>query len=186
MLSSSVSVAPFYEPEGPPQPLPLLTYHTEMFCSPTSLISISWQEEMIFFPRKLTRRISTSSPMFATTSRAATPIYSSSPAPKVTKAVSFSAEQTSPLSTGSSLLSIASHGFKIPKPDGEAGRPNRGGYNLESALKWDTNRFKTFKVRSHLSDEILLEINDIRSAFTLLSRNIVTLARARHPKPPPR
>jgi hypothetical protein len=84
------------------------------------------------------------------------------------------------------LLSIASHGFKIPKPDGEAGRPNRGGYNLESALKWDTNRFKTFKVRSHLSDEILLEINDIRSAFTLLSRNIVTLARARHPKPPPR
>lgn len=186
MPSSSVSVAPFYEPEGPPQSLPLLTYHTEMFCSTTSFISISWQEEMLFFPRKLTGRIPTSSRMFTTTSHAATSIPSSSPAPKVTKAVSFSAEQTSQPSTGSSLSSIASHEFRIPKPDGEAGRPSRGGYNLEKALKWDAKRFKAFKVRSHLSDEILLEINDIRSAFTLRSRNIVTLARARHPKPLPR
>ncbi|KAG1856271.1 hypothetical protein C8R48DRAFT_546714, partial [Suillus tomentosus] len=34
---------------------------------------------------------------------------------------------------------------KIPKPDGEAGRPGRGGYNLENALKWDAGRFKAFK-----------------------------------------
>ena len=182
MHSPSVPVAPFYEPEGPPEALPLLTYHTEMFCPTTTSISISWQEEMVFFPRSLTRRTATPSRLFTTPSRAVTPIFSRPPTPKVAKAVSFSAEQISQASIGSSLSSIASHESKIPKPDGEAGRPSRGGYNLESALKWDTNRFKTFKVRSHLSDEILLEINDIRSAFTLRSRNTATLARARHLK----
>ncbi|KAG1851067.1 hypothetical protein DFJ58DRAFT_729047 [Suillus subalutaceus] len=147
MHLSSVPVAPFYEPEGPPQALPLLTYHTEMFCPTTMLISISWQEEIVFFPcsLKLTRRTPTPSRVFTTPSRAVTPIPSSSPTPKVAKAVSFSAEQISQVSIGSSLSSIASHEYKISKPDGEAGRPSCGGYNLEKALKWDAGRFKAFK-----------------------------------------
>ncbi|KAG1779845.1 hypothetical protein EV702DRAFT_1195206 [Suillus placidus] len=131
MHSPSVPVAPFYEPEGPPEALPLLTYHTEMFCPTTTSISISWQEEIVFFPL--------------------TPILSRPPTPKVAKAVSFSAEQISQASIGSSLSSIASHESKIPKPDGEAGRPSRGGYNLEIALKWDAGRFKAFKECVHAS-----------------------------------
>ncbi|KAG2151509.1 hypothetical protein DEU56DRAFT_908351 [Suillus clintonianus] len=133
---TSVPVAPFYEPEGPPQSLPLLMYHTEMFCPMTSFVSVSWQEEMAFFTRKLkfTERTPTISRVFTTAlSRAATPIPSGPPAPKVAKALS----------------SIDSHEFKIPQPDGEAGRPSRGGYNLEKALKWDADRFKAFKECVH-------------------------------------
>ncbi|KAG2740259.1 hypothetical protein P692DRAFT_20655172, partial [Suillus brevipes Sb2] len=51
----------------------------------------------------------------------------------------------------SSLSSIASHESKIPKPDSEAGRPSRGGYNLEIALKWDSGHFKAFKECVHAS-----------------------------------
>ncbi|KAG1844868.1 hypothetical protein C8R48DRAFT_678296 [Suillus tomentosus] len=154
MPSSSVPVAPFYEPEGPPQSLPLLTYHTEMFCPTTSFISISWQEEMLFLPHKLklTGLTPTHSHVFTATSRVAMPIPSSSP-PKVAKVVSFPAEQISQTSTGSSLSSLASHESKIPKPHGEAGRPSRSGYNLERALKWDANRFKVFKECVHASIE---------------------------------
>jgi hypothetical protein len=34
----------------------------------------------------------------------------------------------------------------IPKPQGEAGRPGRGGYNLEAALAWDQLDYQKFKV----------------------------------------
>ncbi|KAI0667813.1 hypothetical protein C8Q78DRAFT_1081699 [Trametes maxima] len=35
--------------------------------------------------------------------------------------------------------------MKIPKPAGEVGRPNRGGYKLEDALQWSAARMRTFK-----------------------------------------
>ncbi len=35
---------------------------------------------------------------------------------------------------------------KIPKPSGEAGRTNSGGYNLEKALGWEEKRFAMFTV----------------------------------------
>ncbi|KAG1803959.1 uncharacterized protein BJ212DRAFT_1486920 [Suillus subaureus] len=151
MHSPSVPVTPFYEPEGPPQALPLLMYHTEMFCPTITSISISWQEEIVFFPHSLPRRTATPLHVFTTPSHAVTPILSSMPTPKVAKAVSFSAEQISQVSIGSSLSSIASHESKIPKPDGEAGCPSHGGYNLEIALKWDASHFKVFKECIHAS-----------------------------------
>jgi hypothetical protein len=39
---------------------------------------------------------------------------------------------------------------KIPKPQGEAGRPGRGGYNLERMLNWEPKSFKLLKVRNSL------------------------------------
>jgi len=36
----------------------------------------------------------------------------------------------------------------IPKPIGEAGRPNRGGYNLQQELDWSLEDFNKFKVLS--------------------------------------
>ena len=35
----------------------------------------------------------------------------------------------------------------IPKPEGEAGRPGRGGYNLEEALGWPSKEYRQLKVR---------------------------------------
>ncbi|KAG2079480.1 uncharacterized protein F5147DRAFT_785028 [Suillus discolor] len=40
---------------------------------------------------------------------------------------------------------------KILKPEGEAGRPGHGGYNLEDTLHWDALRFKQFKESVHRS-----------------------------------
>lgn len=36
---------------------------------------------------------------------------------------------------------------KIPKPEGEAGRPNRGGYNLSHVLNWQAQEFEEIRVR---------------------------------------
>lgn len=35
---------------------------------------------------------------------------------------------------------------KIPKPQGEVGRPGRGGYALSDVLDWDKDTLKKFKV----------------------------------------
>lgn len=39
---------------------------------------------------------------------------------------------------------------KIPKPEGEVGRPRRGGYNLQQVLKWPTRDFEEVKVSGPL------------------------------------
>ncbi|KAG1765475.1 hypothetical protein EV702DRAFT_1204571 [Suillus placidus] len=172
---TSMPVAPFYEPEGPPQSLPLLTYHTEMFCPMTLFVLVSWQEEMAFFTHKLkfTECMPTLSCVFTTTlSHTATPIPSGLPPPKVAKAVSFSVEQITQISqpvqmsTASSLSSIDSHEFKIPKPDGEAGHPSRGGYNLEKALKWDADCFKAFKEYVHGSIQMHCDTSKSKASQT--------------------
>ena len=36
---------------------------------------------------------------------------------------------------------------KIPKPEGEVGRPGRGGYNLHDSLGWQSNQFARLRVR---------------------------------------
>lgn len=110
---------------------------------------------MIFSTLSLRGLTLTPSRVFTTTSRATTPIRSRVSTPKVTKLVSFSEEQftqkseSKKVSTYSSLSSISSKDSKILKPEGEAGRPGRGGYNLEKALNWDVDRFKDLKVRLH-------------------------------------
>ncbi|KAG1802903.1 uncharacterized protein HD556DRAFT_1437962 [Suillus plorans] len=157
MLQSSTSVIPFYESEGPPQALPLLTYHTEMFCPTLSFVLISPQEEMIFSTLPLRGLTLTPSRVFTTTSRATTPIRSRASTPKVTKLVSFSEGQftqnseSEKVSAYSSLSSISSKDSKILKPEGEAGRPGCGGYNLEKALNWDVDCFKDLKEYIHRS-----------------------------------
>ncbi|KAI5994380.1 hypothetical protein EDD15DRAFT_2107035, partial [Pisolithus albus] len=54
----------------------------------------------------------------------------------------------SPTPSESSLSSLESEpgaSDKIPKPNGEAGRPGRGGYNLEEQLSWGEDGFKSLK-----------------------------------------
>lgn len=53
-----------------------------------------------------------------------------------------------------SLTSVSQHASRegtpesknIPKPPGEAGRPGRGGYNLEHVLAWDGSQLDLLKV----------------------------------------
>jgi hypothetical protein len=52
-------------------------------------------------------------------------------------------------------------GDKIPKPDGEAGRPGRGGYNLEVALGWSPKLYKKLKV-CHYLFLIVRHIGDLK------------------------
>lgn len=40
---------------------------------------------------------------------------------------------------------------RIPKPTGEAGRPQRGGYTLKAALNWKGKDYRTLKVCSTMS-----------------------------------
>ncbi|KAI6033751.1 hypothetical protein PISMIDRAFT_15091 [Pisolithus microcarpus 441] len=64
----------------------------------------------------------------------------------------------SPTPSESSLSSLESElgaGDKIPKPNGEAGRPGRRGYNLEEQLSWGEDSFKSLKfvnkvIKKHL------------------------------------
>jgi hypothetical protein len=53
---------------------------------------------------------------------------------------------------GPSQIPLASKGKwrKIPKPIGEAGQPNCGGYNLQCKLNWDKDIFEEIKVSSPL------------------------------------
>ena len=47
---------------------------------------------------------------------------------------------------------------KIPKPEGEPGRPGRGGYNLERAVNWPAKDYKRLKVCTEtLFSDILLK-----------------------------
>ncbi|KAF8550533.1 hypothetical protein OG21DRAFT_1468594 [Imleria badia] len=56
----------------------------------------------------------------------------------------------------SALSTTLSNDSKIPKPQGEPGRPGRGGYNLETTLSWNHTAYVKFKKVTHrLIDEHL-------------------------------
>jgi len=61
-------------------------------------------------------------------------------------------EEGSVLSDLSSLsdMEMEAEIGKIAKPIGEPGRPNRGGYNLQSAVSWSAPEFNQLKVLSML------------------------------------
>ncbi|KAG0698979.1 hypothetical protein DFH29DRAFT_1002366 [Suillus ampliporus] len=158
MPHTSAPVNAFYRADGPPQQLPSLTYHTEMLYPTALFILISPQEEMAFSTHTLRGHIHTPSRVFTTTLfHATTPIPVRGSTPKVTKSVSFLADEVSQngepeqMSMCSSIFSMESNDSKIPKPEGEAGRLGCGGYNLEKALNWDADRFKKLREHCHRS-----------------------------------
>jgi len=56
---------------------------------------------------------------------------------------------------------------QIPKPVGEAGRPGRGGYNLEKTLRWSPKSFKKVKVTHCVRVRFSMFLTSI---FRLLSK----------------
>ncbi|KAG1854337.1 hypothetical protein C8R48DRAFT_776726 [Suillus tomentosus] len=176
MPHTCVPVPPFYQADGPPQQLPLLTYHTEMLYPTASFVLISPQEEIVFSTNTLRGRTRTPSQVFTTS----TPLVPSrSPTLKFTKSVSFSADQitgngeSEKMSMYSSILSTDSDDSRIPKPEGEAGRPGRGGYNLERALNWDANRFKKLRDYVHRSIDNHCDTSKSKTSQTPTALNSV-------------
>ncbi|KAI6030170.1 hypothetical protein EDC04DRAFT_101086 [Pisolithus marmoratus] len=84
--------------------------------------------------------------------------------------------ESSPAPSESSLSSLESElraGDKIPKPNGEAGRPGRGGYNLEEQLGWSADDFKKLKrfinkaMEQHLDTTKCRSLQDLNALGTV-------------------
>lgn len=130
----SLTVHPFFaEDAALPSPLPLLTAQTDLlyFILPAHPLLV--QEEMQSYKSRI-RRIHTP--------RQSTPYPKSAHRPRFA-----SRDNTSPLSDLSENddCVVPPKGC-IPKPTGEAGRPGRGGYNLEAVLGWKPDVFSRLKV----------------------------------------
>ncbi|KIK75538.1 hypothetical protein PAXRUDRAFT_172546 [Paxillus rubicundulus Ve08.2h10] len=66
-------------------------------------------------------------------------------------------------SSESSLTSLEYETNKIPKPEGEAGRPSRGGYNLEAQLAWNATSFSKLRKFVHCSIKQHLDTTKCKS-----------------------
>jgi len=139
---SMTTIPPFFEPGAPPPTLPILIAQTEVGIvdTPSKLLA---QEEIGSGP---------------TVTRSARSSVRYTPYPK-----SASKQQPLPFKphhdegsdvdvSDSDLTSISGTDSEsddshlISKPEGEAGRPGRGGYNLEEALKWERRKYLKVKV----------------------------------------
>ena len=76
------------------------------------------------------------------------PRYASEETPVRNKSTRFDLRSMSPLSElgDSGDEDNGSMPNMIPKPKGEAGRSNSGGYNLKNALGWEEKRYSEFTV----------------------------------------
>jgi hypothetical protein len=165
-------VAPFYEPSAPPLPIPLLLAHTEL-ADPLapSLIdnepltrsgTLRFNKTVALTSHTPKGHTPTShhpahcnarSPTprgHVSTSRYPVPRHVWSPTPKISSTVDSSPDSSDPDSGSddSDALSDSStdSDVKIQKPQGEAGRPGCGGYNLEAALGWNSKEYNKLKV----------------------------------------
>ena len=123
MAQSSKPIAPFFN-SGTPLPIPALITSTELrHPSPQPLVT-----QEIFNASHDGARNKLQDPVCCNTNDAD---------------ASDSESSVSSMSSGSDT---DPDDGKIPPPGGEAGRRNRGGYNPEETLGWDTKRFKKVKV----------------------------------------
>lgn len=136
MAAVTTTVPPFFEPGAPSPMIPVLTSQTEFINS--NLHSTILTEEL---PR--TQRVRHATP----TAHKIPLFHAHSPSPHSTES-SISSDNDN---TGDSTASESdSEDGLIAKPPGEAGRPGRGGYNLEIELAWDSKKFHKLKVSSRL------------------------------------
>ena len=141
--ASLAIIPPYFEPGAPPPTLPILIAQTEVGIvnTPCKLLA---QEEI------------GSGPTVARSARSNaryTPYPKSAPRhPLPSKPHNEDHDEGSDSPSDSELTSIndtdseCDDSHLIAKPDGEAGRPGRGGYNLEGALKWEHKKYLKVKV----------------------------------------
>jgi hypothetical protein len=146
-------IAPFFEPSTPPPTLPIPLAQTELgtlTCTPNKVLA---QEEISHFHLGSRADMSSAPAVDLQHPPYVKPIMHCGNCLKpTTKPTALPARYKSP-STSSELPSEESDSDdeQIPKPSGKAGRPGRGGYNLEDALDWDPKDFAKLKVFIHSS-----------------------------------
>ena len=141
-MAIASKILPFYEPGAPPPPIPLLTSQVEFSYQPTHAITITAQEEI---PSGLTIATRQKLPR----ARFRSPIFhdeASSPDLSDRHGDLSDLSESGSLSDSDSESSVKSGDGLIPKPQGESGRPNSGGYNLEETLGWNPRQYKKVKV----------------------------------------
>ncbi|KDR78696.1 hypothetical protein GALMADRAFT_137714 [Galerina marginata CBS 339.88] len=194
---SFTELSPFYTPGAPPPTLPIPIAQTEVgkLHSPSKLLA---QEEI--GPKSKSHRnpvtrfhpypkpTSSKSTRFAR-QRSQTPKTSSTRA-TTPRAVSPSSDEGSvshptaeegegSLQGGSSEEDEEDDedededGDLIPKPDGEAGRPGRGGYNLEETLGWEKKDFQ--RVKKYVTELIDKDLNTSKSLASQSMASVVAV-----------
>ncbi|KAF8575395.1 hypothetical protein K439DRAFT_1623629 [Ramaria rubella] len=141
-MVTSTTVSPFFQPCAPPPPIPLLTAHLDLPLDQTGPPRLLAHEELRNDPPHPKKHITKRGVMLY--NKPTKPIK---PVEAINKS---SAPPNAPLNSDSSDVSEDESeldtGNKIHKPDGEAGRPSRGGYNLETALGWHAKLYNKLKI----------------------------------------
>jgi hypothetical protein len=146
--SSFTDIPPFFTPGAPPPTLPIPIAQTEIgrILSPGRLLA----EEQIGPKSKAHRNIGA---RFSPYQKAKATRFERQRSRTPYAATSCAADASDAESKCSSDDSSSddddndSEKELIPKPEGEAGRPGRGGYNLEDKLGWPRKEFQQMKVR---------------------------------------
>ncbi|KAI0677377.1 hypothetical protein C8Q78DRAFT_1065935 [Trametes maxima] len=146
MAPIAAPAPPFYEPSAPPRVVPLLIVETDIAELSPNIVSTLHQDIDMSQPARWTVRVAALPP----------PAHvAASPPPRRQRSVSVGPASTRlrapskgpELRASSKPPEVQENDdvMKIPKPAGEVGRPNRGGYKLEDALQWSAARMRTFK-----------------------------------------
>jgi hypothetical protein len=132
---ASKLIDPFFEPGAPPPTIPQLTKQTLISYAHTNTTILAGEElprQVMVGPQMSARRHITLHPCIGR------------------KRDNDSVGSENEISDLDSESDDSSDGEKIPKPPGEAGRPGRGGYNLQVKLGWHPKDYVKVRV-SHLS-----------------------------------
>jgi hypothetical protein len=136
-------------------PMPLLSFQAEMIYQPCTPVIVSAMEEMATSPASTKKLPSVHfAPRPPKLARLETEIIL--PEASDGQLQKRQRLEHSPAPSESSLSSLDEDlvgSGKVPKPHGEAGRPGRGGYNLEEKLGWGEHESNKLKVG--ISEEAL-------------------------------
>jgi hypothetical protein len=141
--ASLTTIPPFFEPGAPPPTLPILIAQTELGIGniPCKLLA---QEEIGSGPTVARSARSTARYTPYPKSASRHPLPSKSHNEVHDEGSDGDTSDLELTSINDADSDDDSH--LIAKPDGEAGRPGRGGYNLEEALKWEHKKYLKVKV----------------------------------------
>jgi hypothetical protein len=144
------SISPYYVVSPPPSSLPLVLAETDLsICIPVLL------SETILNKASPLRRVWLGYPVEIVkgfenpaAKTASQPGGTKPPVPAPSEAPSPAPSKASELSELPEPDEDWENRPIIPKPNGEPGRPNAGGYNLEDAVGWDAKKYGRMKVGS--------------------------------------
>lgn len=145
---TTVSVPAFFEPGAPPPPMPLLVIETDIVDLCPDVVPLRHLDIDMVKPMHIVRVCPPPSSSLRHRSASAAPKPQSQDSD-----VANTSDDESPLSSLSDEsddddedMQLGGDVIEIPKPAGEVGRPNRGGYKLEGVMECSPGRMVLFKV----------------------------------------